>query len=91
MEGYLTRNIAALPEVLKEGGYDTYVSGKWHLGFRPGYIPSDRGFDKVFSCLPACANHFGWDPKWEGGEVNRPRIHGHQPPIYVRQDKRWVV
>lgn len=91
MEGYLTRNIAALPEILKDAGYDTMISGKWHQGFRPGYLPSDRGFDKVFSCLPASSNHFGWDPKWEAGEVNRPDIHGHQPPIYVRQDKRWIV
>ncbi|KAK8853047.1 hypothetical protein IAR55_003748 [Kwoniella newhampshirensis] len=90
-EGYLTRNIAAMPELLDDAGYLTFMSGKWHLGFRPGYIPSDRGFQKVFSCLPASSNHFGYDPKWDGGEENRAKVHGHQPPIYVKQDQRYVV
>lgn len=85
------RNIAAMPELLKDAGYQTFMSGKWHLGFRPGYIPTDRGFDRVFSVLPASSNHFGFDPKWEGGEDARPPIHGHQPPIYVKEDQRYEV
>lgn len=80
-----------MPGLLHEAGYLTLMSGKWHLGFRPGYIPSDRGFDRVFSCLPASSNHYGYDPKWEGGEEARPGVHGHQPPLYVKQDQRYEV
>ncbi len=29
--GYLNFEVAALPEVLKAGGYHTYMAGKWHL------------------------------------------------------------
>lgn len=30
--GYLNFEVAALPEILKAGGYHTYMAGKWHLG-----------------------------------------------------------
>ena len=33
-----------LAEALKEGGYQTFFAGKWHLG-GPGYYPEDQGFD----------------------------------------------
>ncbi|KAJ2964098.1 hypothetical protein NQZ79_g978 [Umbelopsis isabellina] len=62
-EGYLTDNVATLPEVLRDGGYHTIMSGKWHLGLRPEYAPCARGFTKSFSLLPGCANHYGWEPQ----------------------------
>ena len=33
-----------LAEALKEGGYKTYIVGKWHLG-DTGFMPTDQGFD----------------------------------------------
>jgi arylsulfatase A-like enzyme len=50
-EGYLNDRVAALPAVLKEAGYHTIISGKWHLGTTKDQAPSAKGFDKVFSLL----------------------------------------
>src|SRR5919202_5802336 len=43
-EGYLNKSVVTIAEVLKDGGYHTYMAGKWHLGAKTGYFPSDRGF-----------------------------------------------
>lgn len=40
----LSLNEITVAEALKEGGYDTYLAGKWHLG-PEGYWPENQGFD----------------------------------------------
>ena len=44
----LTRYEVTLAELLSAAGYATAHYGKWHLGDRPGRLPSDRGFDDWF-------------------------------------------
>ena len=44
-EGGLPLNETTLAQVLKKTGYDTAITGKWHLGQREMYLPTNRGFD----------------------------------------------
>ncbi|KAK7518418.1 alkaline-phosphatase-like protein [Phyllosticta citriasiana] len=64
-EGYLNERVAALPEILKDNGYLTLLSGKWHLGLTPERSPKARGFERSFAHLPACSNHYAYEPQLE--------------------------
>ena len=47
--GYLSvlnRNVATVANYLHDGGYRTYVAGKWHVGKEPHNLPDQRGFDR---------------------------------------------
>ena len=56
--GYLNFEVAALPEVLKAGGYHTYMAGKWHLGHSEETIPHVRGFEETFIPVPGGGSHW---------------------------------
>ncbi|KAL1713554.1 alkaline-phosphatase-like protein [Schizophyllum commune] len=65
-EGYLNERVATLPEVLRDGGYETLMAGKWHLGLTKERSPKARGFERSFAHLPACSNHYAFEPQLEG-------------------------
>lgn len=60
--GYLNRSSVTLAEVLRENGYQTFMSGKWHVGDSVTQWPSARGFDKDFSLVWGCSNYFNTKP-----------------------------
>lgn len=50
-EGYLNDRVVSLPELLRDHGYHTIMSGKWHLGLTPDRWPCRRGFDRSYTLL----------------------------------------
>jgi arylsulfatase A-like enzyme len=64
-EGYLNDRVATLPEILRDAGYETFMAGKWHLGLTPERSPNARGFERSFAHLPACSNHYAYEPQLE--------------------------
>ncbi len=40
-----------IADVLKAAGYRTGMVGKWHLGNKPGFFPTEHGFDSYFGLL----------------------------------------
>jgi arylsulfatase len=56
--GYLNFEVAALPEVLRAGGYRTYMAGKWHLGSEEETSPHARGFEETFILAPGGGSHW---------------------------------
>ncbi|KAJ6535072.1 alkaline-phosphatase-like protein [Mycena capillaripes] len=62
-EGYLNERVATLPEVLRDAGYETLMAGKWHLGLTKERSAQKRGFERSLSHLPACSNHYLYEPR----------------------------
>jgi arylsulfatase len=58
-EGRLNERVVTLPEILRQQGYRTYFTGKWHLGKNLGAAPHERGFDRSFALLESGAGQFG--------------------------------
>lgn len=48
------KNCVTIAEVLRQAGYTTLASGKWHVGS----TPMDRGFDRYFGMLGGACSYF---------------------------------
>lgn len=58
--GFLTDRCVTVPTLLREAGYQTFMSGKWHLrgAGNPQCIPTNRGFDEFFGHYRAYASYY---------------------------------
>jgi arylsulfatase A-like enzyme len=69
-ETYLNNRVVTVAELLRDAGYNTLMSGKWHLSGHgtehPGSNPYSRGFDHVFSLLGDGGNHWNSGPIFPG-------------------------
>ena len=78
-----------LPAYLKQAGYATGMSGKWHLGSIDELHPLNRGFDSFFGFLHGANGFFGAEGRGDAVFANakqlRPRaainpiLRGHAP------------
>ena len=57
-QGYLSRNSVTIAELLKDAGYFTSMSGKWHVGEAKKDWPMNRGFDEYYGLISGAANYF---------------------------------
>ena len=55
----LRPDIVSFPKILSANGYQTFFTGKWHLGGEPERRPIARGFDQTFALMPGGASHYG--------------------------------
>ncbi len=44
--------------LLKDAGYITGITGKWHLGYEPKFAPHHHGFDYSFYCIGGGMDYF---------------------------------
>lgn len=55
-----------LPEYFRDAGYQTFMTGKWHLGHtRREYLPTSRGFDHFYGYVTGGIGY--WDHVHGGG------------------------
>lgn len=64
-QGSINDQCITIAEALKPAGYNTYMTGKWHLtnerqidGRVLDTWPAQRGFDRYFGIIPGGANYF---------------------------------
>ena len=75
--GVLGLDYATIPELLKDAGYATYMTGKWDLGDVDGFRPEFRGFDRSFVLATGSGPYFAEYfrdafPYWEDGRELTP-------------------
>ena len=56
-EGHLNERVVTVASLLKDAGYRTYMTGKWHLGATKETGPACRGFERSFSSITS-GSHF---------------------------------
>lgn len=59
--GRLSDDVVTVASLLKQAGYSTYMTGKWHLGHDEKSLPSARGFDRSFALDASGADN--WEKK----------------------------
>jgi len=78
-EGFLNDRVVTLPELLKQSGYHTYMTGKWHLGKAPDKIPAARGFERDFALLDGGGSYWNMD-----------NISALSPRLVFTEDGRYL-
>lgn len=79
-QGHLRRDAVTLPEALRDRGYRTIMSGKWHLGTAEPDVPWNRGFDRFYGIPQGGGVYFWPSPlardvvRFHRGESKTPEI-----------------
>ena len=79
--GSIPLDIPSIGEVMQGAGYQTGMSGKWHLGSKSPQRPIDRGFQEYYGLMDGCCNFFNPaqpDPDSKGGKL---RVFGHNDQL----------
>jgi arylsulfatase A-like enzyme len=85
-----------LASALKQCGYTTHISGKWHLGGRPEWGPNHYGFDHSYGAL--CGALDPWTHKYRPGpyedtwhrDLQRLDEEGNATELVAREALQWI-
>jgi arylsulfatase len=81
-EGRLSDGAVTIATRLRQAGYHTYLSGKWHLGMDEPQGPAAHGFERSFALLPGGASHFA-----DGA----PLVEGRDRAPYVEDGREATL
>lgn len=95
-ERALPWNTITLPRALKASGYDTCLTGKWHLGSRPEQGPNHFGFDHSYGSLAGGVSP--WNHRYKQGPFsvtwhrNEKLIEeeGHVTDLIAAEATKWI-
>lgn len=83
--GSLNFRVASLAELMTDAGYNSYMTGKWHLGYDVEHGPHQRGFKRSFVSMDGAA-HLG-PYGWFGPDQARYR----EDDDFVDVDEDWYT
>jgi len=105
-EGYLNDRSLSVAQLLKDGGYHTYISGKWHIGSgtaagsTSGLTPDQWGFERSYVLLGgAASNHFPHETAdsknyAEDGQYRQPgqpgQLSAYSTELYTNQLIKYI-
>lgn len=96
-ERALPWDTVTLPRALKSLGYDTALTGKWHLGSKPEWGPNHFGFDHSYGSLGGGVgpwNHFykkgEYSTTWHRDEKLITE-EGHATNLIVHEASQWIA
>jgi len=85
-----------LASALNSIGYDTGLSGKWHLGSRPEWGPTKFGFNRSYGCLAGGVGQYNhlykkgpYSRTWHRNEKYVDE-QGHSTDLIAREAVRWI-
>ena len=82
--GFLNRDCVTIAEVLKEAGYHTYMTGKWHLGYHAKERwPLQRGFQRYYGIISGACSYL-----WPHGDRG---ITYDNKPVVIEKDSDYYT
>lgn len=95
-ERALPWNTVTLAGALKSAGYDTAITGKWHLGSKPEEGPQKYGFDHGYGSLAGGVGPL--DHRYKEGPVTKTwhrngklvEEEGHVTDLIAREAVEWL-
>src|SRR6056300_374583 len=78
-----------IASMLKSQGYDTCLSGKWHMGSSPDHGPNYFGFDQSYGCLSGAVGNYNHGyrkgPLFQTWHRNHQLIEGGENGVHSTQ------
>lgn len=89
-------NTVTLPRALKSVGYETCITGKWHLGSKPEEGPNHFGFDHSYGSLAGGVSP--WNHFYKQGPVSQTwhrneafvNESGHVTDLITNEAVTWI-
>jgi len=89
-------NTVTLARALKSAGYETAITGKWHLGSKPEEGPQKFGFDHGYGSLAGGCGPF--NHRYKAGEFSHTwhrngklvEEEGHVTDLIAREAVQWI-
>ena len=98
-EGYLSEQAHSLGTLMRDGGYATYLAGKWDLGHGLEHGPGARGWDRYLVLEQTGADNYGtkvWAPFytdvvwWQDGQRYHPDKDFYSSKTYADTLIRFI-